>query len=132
MFVDPTVNAEFVQTQNDIRRRVVENHLEGEERDRYVRRRWEAASFSKARVSDVAAHIDHIVRLAGVDSVGMGSDFDGVTEVPVGLEDVSCYPNLIGELLKKGYSEGDIQKICGGNFLRVWGEVMRAGGKDRR
>lgn len=132
MFVDATVNAEFVQTQNDIRRHVVENHLEGDERDRYVRRRWEAASFSKAHVSDVAAHIDHIARLAGVESVGLGSDFDGVTEVPVGLEDASCYPNLIGELLKKGYNERDIQKICGGNFLRVWAEVFRAGGKNRQ
>ncbi len=104
MFVDATVNAEFVQTRNDIRRHVVENHLEGDERDRYVRQRWEQASFSKARVCDVAAHIDHIVRLVGIDFVGLGSDFDGVTEVPVGLEDVSCYPSL-----DRGTTEEGIQ-----------------------
>ena len=127
MFVNAAVNAEFVETRNDIRRHVEENHLQGEERNRYVRQRWEQASFSKARVCDVAEHIDHIVRLVGVDYVGLGSDFDGVTEVPVGLEDVSCYPNLIEELLKKGYGEGDIRKICGENFLRVWAEVMQAG-----
>lgn len=123
MFVSEKVNAEFVQTRNDIRRRVEESRLQGSERDRYFRQLWEQASFSKAHVSDVAAHIDHIIRLVGVDSVGLGSDFDGVTEVPEGLGDVSCYPNLIGELLKKGYGVRDIRKICGENFLRVWGEV---------
>jgi membrane dipeptidase len=132
MFVDATVNAEFVQTQNNIRRHVIENHLAGEERDRYVRRQWEMASFSKAWVSDVAAHIDHIVQIAGIEAVGLGSDFDGVTEVPVGLEDVSCYPNLIGEFLKKGYNERDIRQICGENFLRVWAKVMRAGATSDR
>ncbi len=126
MFVNAAVNREFVQVQEDIRRHIRDNHLQGEERSRYVRQRWEQASFGKAHVSDVAAHIDHIVRLVGVDSVGLGSDFDGVTEVPVGLEDVSGYPNLIAELLKKGYSEQDIRKIAGENFLRVWAEVERA------
>jgi membrane dipeptidase len=67
----------------------------------------------------------------GVDHVGLGSDFDGVTEVPVGLEDVSCYPNLIAELLRMGYSEADIRKIAGENFLRVWGQIEQAGVKLR-
>jgi len=129
MFVNGTVNAEFVRIQNSIRRQVEESRLQGDERNRYVRQLWEQASFSKAPVSDVVAHIDYIVRLVGVDFVGLGSDFDGVTEVPVGLEDVSCYPNLIGELLKKGYSEADIRKICGENFLRVWARVERAAGR---
>jgi membrane dipeptidase len=131
MFVNTAVNAEFGRTRDDIRRHVETNRLEGDERDRYVRQRWEQTSFSKAHVSDVAEHIDHIVRLVGIDHVGLGSDFDGVTEVPEGLEDVSCYPNLIGELLKKGYSRRDIRKICGENFLRVWAEVEEAAARLR-
>jgi membrane dipeptidase len=120
MFVNQTVNAEFVRMRNDILGHVKENHLEGDERDRYVRQRWEQASFSRAYVRDVADHIDHIVQLVGIDYAGLGSDFDGVTEVPAGLEDVSCYPHLIAELLKKGYAGQDIRKVCGENFLRVW------------
>lgn len=74
-------------------------------------------------VSDVADHIDRVVELAGVDHVGFGSDFDGVIDLPDGLEDVSGYPNLIAELLRRGYSNEDLRKICGGNLLRVWQEV---------
>jgi membrane dipeptidase len=79
-----------------------------------------------ADVSDVANHIDHVVKLVGADYVGLGSDFDGVGDsLPTGLKDVSQYPNIIYELLKRGYSEKDIQKICGGNLLRVWSDVER-------
>jgi membrane dipeptidase len=77
----------------------------------------------KVPLSKVADHIDHVVKLVGVDHVGFGSDFDGVYFVPEGLEDVSKYPNLIAELLKRGYTEEEIEKICSGNFLRVWREV---------
>lgn len=73
---------------------------------------------------DVVAHIDHVVNLVGIDYVGFGSDFDGVSFLPRGLEDVSKYPNLIYELLKKGYSEDDIEKICSGNILRVMSDVQ--------
>lgn len=79
----------------------------------------------KGTVADVVDHIDHVVKLAGVNYVGLGSDFDGVLSLPAGLQDVSGYPNIIEELLKRGYSEDDIQKICGGNMLRVWSEVER-------
>jgi membrane dipeptidase len=74
-------------------------------------------------VADVADHIDHVVQLVGIDHVGLGSDFDGVSFLPQGLEDVSMYPNLIHELLERGYSEEDIEKICSGNVLRVMSEV---------
>jgi len=74
-------------------------------------------------VSQVADHIDRVVELTGIDYVGFGSDFDGVRSVPVGLSDVSMYPNLLFELLKRNYSEEDIEKICSGNLLRVWKEV---------
>jgi len=75
-------------------------------------------------VQRVADHIDHVVKLAGIDHVGIGSDFDGVGDsLPTGLKDVSMYPNLIYELLKRDYSEEDIEKICYKNVWRVWHAV---------
>ena len=77
-----------------------------------------------ADVETVANHIDHAVKLAGIDHVGLGSDYDGVGDsLPTGLKDVSAYPNLIYVLLKRGYSEEDIGKICYKNLFRVWREV---------
>jgi len=77
-------------------------------------------------VQKVADHIDHVVSLVGVDHVGFGSDYDGVGDtLPEGLKDVSMYPNLILELLKRGYSEEDIEKICYKNVFRVWKEVAQ-------
>jgi membrane dipeptidase len=66
------------------------------------------------------AHIDHVVELVGVDHVGFGSDFDGVSSLPDGLKDVSHFPELIAALLRRDYSETEIEKICSGNLLRVW------------
>lgn len=79
-----------------------------------------------ADVSEVADHIDHVVKLVGVEYVGLGSDFDGVGDsLPTGLGDVSGYPNLIRVLLDRGYSEDEVALICSGNLLRVWSEVER-------
>jgi membrane dipeptidase len=76
-------------------------------------------------VGKVADHIDHVLNLVGVDHIGLGSDFDGVGDtLPTGLKDVSMYPNLIAELLKRGYSKEDIEKICYKNIFRVWNEVI--------
>jgi membrane dipeptidase len=73
----------------------------------------------------VADHIDHVVKLVGVNHVGIGSDYDGVGDsLPLGLKDVSTYPNLIYELLKRGYSDEDIAKIFSGNIFRVWNKVI--------
>ncbi|MBV6443075.1 MAG: membrane dipeptidase [Haliscomenobacteraceae bacterium CHB4] len=72
-------------------------------------------------VRDVADHIDHIRNLVGIDHIGLGSDFDGVgLALPPDLSDVSTYPVLVSELLRRGYSESDIRKICFGNVIRVW------------
>jgi membrane dipeptidase len=91
-----------------------------------VKKFREETGLGYADISDVVAHIDHVVKLAGVDHVGFGSDFDGVGDsLPTGLKSVADYPNLIHELLKKGYSDEDIEKICSGNLLRVWSEVER-------
>lgn len=84
----------------------------------------------KSDIEMVANHIDHVVKIAGIDHVAIGSDFDGVDgEVPTGLEDASMFPNLIYVLLKRGYSEGDIEKICYLNTFRVWNKVIEAAGK---
>jgi membrane dipeptidase len=81
-------------------------------------------------VERVADHIDHVVQLVGIDYVGLGSDFDGVGDtLPVGLKDVSQYPNLIYVLLKRGYSDDDIAKICSGNVFRVWNKVIETAAK---
>ena len=77
-----------------------------------------------ATVDDVIDHFDHVVKLVGVDHVGIGSDYDGVGDsLPTGLKDVSSYPNLIEGLLRRGYSEEDVRKILGENLLRVWQAV---------
>lgn len=71
-------------------------------------------------LADVIKHIDYAVKLVGIDHVGLGSDFDGVEEMPAGLQDVSCYPRLTSELLQRGYTTEEIDKIYSGNLLRVW------------
>jgi membrane dipeptidase len=95
-------------------------------KDKYEEKIRQNHRMKFADVAEVAAHIDHVAKLVGVDYVGIGSDFDGVGDsLPTGLKDASQYPNLIYELLKKGYRDEDIRKICSGNLLRVWSEVER-------
>jgi membrane dipeptidase len=77
-------------------------------------------------VHTVVDHIDHIVQVAGIDHVGLGSDYDGVSMTPLQLEDVSCYPYITQELLNRGYQEADIRKILGGNSLRALREAEQA------
>jgi len=96
--------------------------LTGKALDDYAAKEFEKEmipSKSFATIEDVVAHIDHVVKIAGIDHVGIGSDFDGITGPPQGLEDVSKMPALIAALLKHGYSERDIKKIMGENHLRV-------------
>jgi membrane dipeptidase len=77
-----------------------------------------------ATLDTVLDHIDHVVKLVGIDYVGIGSDYDGVGDsLPIGLKDVASYPNLIAGLLGRGYSEADIEKILSGNVMRVWRQV---------
>src|SRR5690242_16220846 len=86
-------------------------------------------NLSRASLADVVDHIEHIRKIAGIDAIGLGGDFDGVSCTPAGLDDVSKYPNLTRALLEKGYSAEDIRKIYGGNFLRVMRAVETAAGK---
>jgi membrane dipeptidase len=83
----------------------------------------------RATIADAADHIDHVRKVAGIDHIGIGGDFDGITSVPQGLEDVSTYPALTAELLRRGYSDADIKKINGLNLLRVMREVERVAKK---
>lgn len=88
-------------------------------------REYMANNPAYSTVQKVADHIDHVVELAGIDHVGFGSDFDGVGDtLPTGLKNASDYPNLIAELLKRGYSDEDIEKICYKNVFRVWNDVQ--------
>jgi membrane dipeptidase len=93
-------------------------------RDR-VREREYARRLPPVSISRVVDHIDYIVKLVGVDHVGIGSDFDGIQSVPHDLSTVADFPNLTTELLRRGYTETDINKILGGNMLRVMEEVEK-------
>lgn len=97
-------------------------------RDR-VRIREYARRLPPVTVSRIVDHIDHIVKVAGIDAVGIGSDFDGIQAVPQDLSTVAELPNLTTELLRRGYSESDIDKILGGNILRVMEEVEKGTGR---
>ena len=82
-------------------------------------------------ISKLIDHIDHIVKVAGIDHVGIGADFDGANDMPEGAQDVSMLPNITYELLKRGYSERDIRKILGENVLRVFAEAERVARSSR-
>jgi len=79
----------------------------------------------RATIADVVAHIEHIKKVAGVDHVAIGSDYDGVDALPVGLEDVSKYPALFAELSRRGWTERDLRKLAGENVLRVLTQAER-------
>ena len=94
---------------------------------------WIAANPTpKATLADVANHVDHIRKVAGVDHVGLGGDFDGIDTVVEGLEDVSTYPALIAELSRRGWSEADLRKLVGENILRVMASAERVSERLRR
>ena len=126
MFVSEKIHKAYKDRRKKALDYIEANNLQGEERDEYYKEYAKEHPLGDADISDVVANIDHVVKLVGIEHVGLGSDFDGVGgQLPAGLKDVSCYPNLIYELLKKGYTEADIKKICSENFLRVWSEVEK-------
>ena len=83
------------------------------------------APIPKVTLADVANHIDHLRMVAGTDHVGIGSDFEGTDQFPTGLEDTSCFPALLAELLRRGYTAEEVKKIAGGNMLRVMRETEK-------
>jgi len=96
-------------------------------------RAWRASHpIPPATLAQVADHIDHIRQVAGIDHVGIGSDFEGIGSTPVGLDDVSCYPALLSELRRRGYSQDEIRKVAGANLLRVMREVEAVAARLQR
>ena len=94
---------------------------------------WRAANpRPKASLAEVADVIDHVRKIAGVDHVGLGGDFDGIDETVVGLEDVSTYPTLIAELARRGWSDADLRKLTGGNVLRVLRQAEQVSARLKR
>jgi len=93
-----------------------------------ARERFSAQEIDLGTVADVVDHIEHVARVGGVGAVGVGGDFDGVEATPKGLEDVSCYPAITEELLRRGWLEGDIRKALGENALRALEEAEAVAG----
>lgn len=130
LFIDADFGAVLASSGIPDRAEAVESEFIASPSDVEKRRAWnkvqeELMSLDRPSYRSVVDHIDHIVRLVGVDHVGLGSDFDGIEVTPEGLEDVSKMPVIFDELRRRGYSEEDIAKIAGGNFFRVLNEASR-------
>jgi membrane dipeptidase len=94
---------------------------------------WQAAHPPpSATLAQVADHIEHVRQVAGVDHVGIGSDFDGIDFVPAGLEDVSKFPDLFAELIRRGWSDDDLKKLAGRNLLRALRGAERTAARLQR
>ena len=85
----------------------------------------------KVSIAEVADHIEHVRRIAGIDHVGLGSDFDGIPATPVGLDGVDKYPGLLAELMRRGWTNEEVAKVAGENMLRVLASVEAAAAKLR-
>src|ERR1044072_4667204 len=100
--------------------------------DKELKKLNDANPIPNTTLSMLVDHIEHIAKVAGVDHVGLGSDFDGVPNLPEGINDVADLPNITYELLRRGYSERDVLKILGGNFMRAFAEVERVARTNQR
>jgi len=125
-FLREDIYQQYTNGEETIKEYLKQNNIKsGTEAEwKYQEEYWKQNPFSSATVKDVANHIDHVKNLVGIDYVGLGSDFDGTGGLlPVDLNDVSKYPNLVYELLLRDYKDEEIEKILGGNLLRVWKQV---------
>ncbi len=94
---------------------------------------WEAANpMPKATVADIADHVDHVKRIAGIDHIGIGGDLDGITTYPTGLAGPADYPNLFAELVRRGYTSAELTKIASGNILRVMRQAEAAAARIQK
>lgn len=127
-FLDGEVSDHRNEFQSAWRKHLLDNDISPDDPNIATIRAQFLTSFGRpiySTVYKVADHIDHVVDIAGIDYVGLGSDFDGVGDsLPIGLKTVKDIPNLIAELLRRGYSREDIEKICYKNVWRVWNEVL--------
>ena len=119
-FIAPDGGPDYPETSTRMTRQLQEQYAERAGEAAAAAPSWRKANPGpKATLSMVADHIDHIRKVAGIDHIGVGGDFDGIDTVVEGLEDVSKYPALTAELLRRGYSDEDVKKILGLNILRV-------------
>jgi membrane dipeptidase len=123
-FIAPEGAAMYALGVDEMRRLRVENPDEPQAVS-YALDRWFEANDVPATLSQVADHFDHVREVAGVDHVGVGSDFDGAPSMPEGLEDVSTFPALFAELSRRGYTDEELMKIAGRNILRVMRDAER-------
>ena len=116
-FIDPAVAKIQVPAMEEVRRRT--QGLSIEEADKVVEEVMGKLVLPKTTIAKVADHIDHIRNVAGVEHVGLGGDYDGNSDWPEGLEDVSSYPLLFAELIRRGWSDRDLKLLAGENVLRA-------------
>jgi membrane dipeptidase len=125
-FLTAEANAYSKERQTSRKAWLLEHGLDedGAEAEQYNKDYIADKPYPFATLAQVVDHFDHVIKLTGFDHVGIGSDYDGVGDsLPIGLKDVSSYPNLVAEFLRRGYSEENIARILGGNLMRVWREV---------
>jgi membrane dipeptidase len=123
-FVPSFISAECADWDADLRRKAVSRGMDPRDLDilRELEKEQELPR-PKATLFHVIEHLEYAREIVGVESIGLGGDYDGMSEVPVGLEDVSCYPALFAALLERGWSVTDCTKLAGQNILRVLDEV---------
>jgi len=114
-FVSTRGLREWSQMMRDSLRSITDTVARNVAREAYVKRHPRP----NATVADVANHIEHVRKIAGIDNVGLGGDYDGTTELPVGMEDVTGYPLLFAELIRRGWTDAELTKLANGNMLRV-------------
>jgi membrane dipeptidase len=128
-FVDPVYNKKAGKIYKKIgpeRKKLKEKYKDNiNEYYNVILELWKKVSPPAPKIETLIDHIDHVVKLVGIDYVGLGSDYDGASSYPVGLEDVSGFPLISYHLLKRGYRKEEIIKILGGNFLRVFDKVVK-------
>ena len=126
-FINETANEQGTKAWDTVEKYLEEHGLTDDDAayEEQHAKYWTEHPRTKVTLGDVVDHIDHVVSLVGIDHVGIGSDYDGVTWLPEGLEDASTFPGLIEELLRRNYTEDDIRKILNENLMRVWSEVER-------
>jgi membrane dipeptidase len=132
-FIHPEMNRVGEQVRKSIDNYLIEHNLTSSDSEAvdYIRKIRAENRVDPGDIDLLLNQFEHIADLQGMNHMGFGSDFDGVGKVPRGLQDVSCYPNIIRELLERGYQESDIRKICGENFLSVWSEIERKAARGK-
>ena len=119
-FISPTIRA-WEQMQRDSTGSIADRETRRVAVEGFLKRHPKP----QATVKELADHVDHVRRIAGVDHVALGGDYDGTSELPIGMEDVTGYPQLFAELIRRGWNDADLRKLAGENVLRVLAAVER-------